>query len=236
MKKKAILFDLDGTLLPMDQDEFVRAYFNELAKKICPFGYEKRHVIDSIWDGINAMVKNDGRAANEDLFWAAFTKLMGEKALDLKDEFTSFYRNEFDKVKTATGKNSLAAKAVKLAREKTGKVILATNPLFPACGVETRLRWIGLDLPDFDLVTTYENSTYCKPNPKYFKEILEKMDLAPEDCLMVGNDLKEDAETSRKAGIEPFLVTDCLISSGKELGPIQNGTFEDLIGFLKALS
>lgn len=33
---KAILFDLDGTLLPMDQDEFTKGYFNLLAAKLAP--------------------------------------------------------------------------------------------------------------------------------------------------------------------------------------------------------
>lgn len=37
---KVALFDLDGTLLPMDQDAFTRGYFNLLAKKLAPHGYE----------------------------------------------------------------------------------------------------------------------------------------------------------------------------------------------------
>ena len=34
MNIKAVLFDLDGTLLPMDQDIFVKSYFGLLAKKL----------------------------------------------------------------------------------------------------------------------------------------------------------------------------------------------------------
>ena len=37
---KTVLFDLDGTLLPMDQDNFVKAYFKNLAIKLAPHGYD----------------------------------------------------------------------------------------------------------------------------------------------------------------------------------------------------
>ena len=39
---KTVLFDLDGTLLPMDQDRFVHAYMSELASYMLPYGYQPR--------------------------------------------------------------------------------------------------------------------------------------------------------------------------------------------------
>ena len=53
---KAILFDLDGTLLPMDQDEFTKGYFKLLAAKLAPYGYEPKTLIDTVWAGTAAMV------------------------------------------------------------------------------------------------------------------------------------------------------------------------------------
>ena len=38
MDIKAVLFDMDGTLLPMDYSLFMKAYFNELGKVLCPHG------------------------------------------------------------------------------------------------------------------------------------------------------------------------------------------------------
>ena len=32
-----VLFDLDGTLLPMDQDEFIRLYMEGLARRVGTF-------------------------------------------------------------------------------------------------------------------------------------------------------------------------------------------------------
>ena len=39
-KLTTILFDLDGTLLPMDNDAFTRGYFKLLAARLAPLGYE----------------------------------------------------------------------------------------------------------------------------------------------------------------------------------------------------
>ena len=38
MKLKAVLFDLDGTLLPMDQEVFIQSYFKHLARLLAPLG------------------------------------------------------------------------------------------------------------------------------------------------------------------------------------------------------
>ena len=49
----------------------------------------------------------------------------------------------------------------------------------------------GLQPEVFAPITTYENSRYCKPNPDYYREILDKLGLLPEDCIMVGNGVAE---------------------------------------------
>ena len=58
-------FDLDGTLLPMDQDVFVKAYFGGISKRLAPLGYEPQALIGAIWSGTAAMVKNNGEVLNE---------------------------------------------------------------------------------------------------------------------------------------------------------------------------
>ena len=60
-----VLFDLDGTLLPMDQDVFTTGYFKSLCKKVAPLGYEPEKLVKAIWAGMAAMVKNDGSETNE---------------------------------------------------------------------------------------------------------------------------------------------------------------------------
>ena len=159
---KNILFDLDGTLLPMDQDKFANGYFSRLVKKLAPLGYEPQKTVDGVWAGTAAMVKNDGGITNEKAFWLKFEELFGKDALRDKPVFDEFYRNEFNDVKSDCGFNPAAAKTVKELKEKGFKLILATNPISPAVATESRIKWAGLDKGDFELYTTYENSHYCK--------------------------------------------------------------------------
>ena len=117
-------------------------------------------------------------------------------------------------------------------KESGRRVALATNPIFPAVATENRVRWTGLDVSEFELYTTYENCRHCKPNLDYYRDILDKLDLRPEDCLMVGNDVEEDM-VAQALGMQVFLITACLINKGgKDIGAYPHGSFEDLIRFV----
>lgn len=229
---KAILFDLDGTLLPMDMDRFTTGYFKLLAQKTVSLGYDPKELVDGIWKGTYAMVKNDGTCPNKDRFWSAFAKIFGEKVYNDIALFDDFYCNEFRDAVTFTAPSPAKAQAaVKAARARAEMVVLATNPIFPRVGVETRLSWLGLQCTDFDYVTTYENSTYCKPNPCYYQQILSKLELDAADCLMIGNDVEEDILASRKAGLASYLVLDCVINkSGETISPA--GSFDEMLEYL----
>lgn len=85
---------------------------------------------------------------------------------------------------------------------------------------------------DFELYTTYENSSFCKPNPQYYQQILDKIGLAPEQCLMVGNDAVEDTAAA-KLGIPVFLLTQCLINKeNADLSQYPQGDFTDLLNYI----
>lgn len=226
---KNILFDLDGTLLPMDQDIFIGAYFKRLALKLAPCGYEPQKLQAGIWSGMAAMVANDGSRTNEEAFWAEFSGIFGEKVREDEPLFEAYYRNEFQEVAKACGYTDKAASVVRAAGEKGLRVILATNPVFPQVATYSRIGWAGLKPEDFELVTTYEHSCYCKPNPRYFTEIMQKLSLNPAECLMVGNDVEEDMVAGTAAGMQVFLLTDCLINKReRDLSDYRQGSFDEL--------
>lgn len=227
-----LLFDLDGTLLPMDQEVFLKAYFKGLAVKLAPFGYEAEKLFESIWAGIAAMVKNNGLKSNEEVFWDVFADIYGEKVYDHKPVFESFYKNEFQKVKEVCGYNSNVPGMIQQLKEEGYRIVLATNPLFPRIATESRIRWAGLSPEDFELYTVYENSSYCKPNPEYYLDIVKKIGVKPEDCIMVGNDVTEDmiAET---IGMQVFLLTDCLINKDeRDISMYPQGGIQELTCWL----
>ena len=69
----------------------------------------------------------------------------------------------------------------------------------------------------------------------YYTEISERWGLDPGQCLMVGNDAKEDAAAA-DAGMQVFLLTDCLINSGhRDLAGFPHGGYPELNAFLFGL-
>lgn len=234
MNITTILFDLDGTLLPMDQDVFVKAYFGSLAKKLAPCGYEPNKFIASIWEGVRAMVKNNGEVTNEAAFWEKFCEIHGEKAKLDEPVFKEFYETDFKNIKQVCGFSELSAKLIALIKQKGLRVALATNPIFPSIATESRIAWAGLSPSDFELYTTYENSRFCKPNPEYYKEILSKLNVTAEECLMVGNDVNEDM-IAAELGMKVFLLTDCMINkSNKDISAYESGNMQQLIEYITA--
>ena len=235
MKVTAILFDLDGTLLPMDQDAFTGSYFSNLAAKAATRGYQPDALIDTVWAGTAAMVKNDGEKTNEAVFWELFAAKYGGDALNDIPFFEEFYRTDFQKARDICGFAPMAKDIVHSLKARGLRVILATNPLFPAIATESRIRWAGLEPEDFELYTTYENSRHCKPNPEYYKDIMQELNLTAEECVMVGNDVGEDmiAET---LGMKVFLLTDCLINKQNEdISKYPHGGFKELADFLNSI-
>ena len=234
-RKKVVLFDLDGTLLPMDQDDFIKAYFGGLVKMLAVHGYDPEIVTKSIWAGTGAMMKNNGECTNEDTFWKNFAGFFGDKVYDDAPYFEEFYRTEFQKVADVCGFAPQANEVIQALKKANTRIVLATNPLFPAVATYSRIRWAGMKPEDFELVTTYENSRYCKPNLKYYEDILATIGVAPEECLMVGNDVSEDM-IAEKLGMKVFLLTDCLINKDNvDISKYPNGSFGELMEFLKGL-
>lgn len=231
---KTVLFDLDGTLLPMDQDVLLKAYMGGLAKKMAPYGYDPKTLIPAIWTGTGAMVQNDGAATNEAVFWKCFSGIVGRDARAEEPVFEEFYRVEFQQVQSVCGFSSMAAQIVAWLKNAGCRVALATNPLFPQIATYSRARWAGLEPGDFALITTYENSRHCKPNPEYYRDVLAALGETPENCIMVGNDVDEDILAGRKVGLQVFLLTDCMINkSNTDVEDVPRGGFPELLEFLK---
>ena len=232
---KAVFFDLDGTLLPMDQDEFMKAYFSSLSRKMALIGYDPKLLIKSVWHGSEAMINNDGSQSNEQVFWEAFNLSYGKNARADEDYFNTYYVEDFDMVAEVCKINPAVISVISTIKNMGLRLALATNPLFPSIATEKRVAWTGLDISDFEIVTTYENSRFCKPNLKYYQDILQSMGLEPEEVLMVGNDVSDDMVVS-ELGMKVFLITDYLINKdNKKIDVYPNGTFEDLAKHIKTL-
>lgn len=215
---KAIFFDLDGTLLPLDLDTFMQEYFQRLANHFAHL-YNPKDFQGYVWQATKVMMK-DTRSdiTNEQVFMEAFLPLVKHSANELMPMFEDFYSTTFDELAQCTTPTPLARQVVTALADQRYRLVLATNPLFPALATQARMRWAGIENLPWELVTTYENSHFCKPNPAYFAEILTKTNLQPSEVLLVGNDPLEDLSVS-ELGMKTYLVTDWLVK--REQSPYQ---------------
>lgn len=229
-----ICFDLDGTLLPMDQEHFTKSYFSELTKVMLPYR-NPDELVRVIWKGTEAMVKNDGTQSNEKAFWNLYSEKYGPTAK--KDEliFQDFYERKFENVRRVCSPKPIVKEIVDTLLAKAYVLVIASNPLFPMIAQRQRIEWAGLDPDRFSYITSYENSSFCKPNPGYYKEILDKIGAEAEECLMIGNDAHEDM-VALQLGFHAFLLTECLINhDSADIQHIPSGGYSDLLRYVQAL-
>jgi len=230
-----ILFDLDGTLLPLDPQKFTDVYFPALAEKIVPLGYDGETLIKAVWKGTASMQANSGTTLNHHYFWQTFCDILGGDAASLEPVCDDFYQNEFNIVKTILPKNINHKKLISSLKDRGYTLVLASNPVFPLVAVQTRLSWIGLSTADFDYISHYQNSRFCKPNLGYYTEILANIKKKPEQCLMVGNNLIEDGCIS-KLGAQVYLVIDMLEGGNmSDIDAFPHGPIEDLEDYLNLI-
>lgn len=226
--RPAILFDLDGTLLPLEMADFERAYFKSLCAAFPELPPER--LVASVWAGTGAMIKNTGPQTNREAFAGVFTAESGIEYYENEPRFLEYYRTGFQTCRAVCQITDGSRALVDRLREKGYLVAIATNPLFPRVATHSRLRWLGLDPDSFPLVTTFEDSHSAKPNPAYYREVLQKLSLRPEDCVMIGNDVREDG-CARELGMEVLLMTDHLYNpDGLPYDSFPQG---ELAGFLE---
>ncbi|MBE6562561.1 MAG: HAD family hydrolase [Ruminococcaceae bacterium] len=235
MKTTTLLFDLDGTLLPLDQDEFIIEYFRLIAEYLTKRKPDADKYINAVKQAVFGMMKNDGSCTNEELFAMLYKEKPG------KDEapeslFEAFYKNDFEKLKKVCGYAPEAKKAIELAKEKGLRLILATNPAFPSVATYDRIRWAGLVPEDFEHITAWENSSFCKPEPGYYREIFKKCIICPSECMMIGNDTLDDMLPSKALGMKYFLLTNCLVNrTGRDINEFPHGGWKELFDVISKL-
>lgn len=229
--------DLDNTLLPViTQDDFVRIWFSDVAKKFYDRKLNQAVALNAINEGCRAMMLNDGKKRNNEVFYDVATEKSGYSKELLEEVLTDYYDTTFSNVKSITEDNPYAPEIARLMKEKATYTAIATMPLFPLAACDRRMRWTGISADRFDLVTSFDQSSYAKPNPLYFQEIIDRFGVKPQETLMIGNDVREDMIPCRAIGADVFLVTDHIISHDLDFKRFRQGTYPELVKFLNQLS
>ncbi len=166
-KFQAILFDLDGTLLDSNMENFLPHYFSRLARGWRISRPPKRSSLTS-WRRPSSCWRMTAARPTRGFSQRRFTRLPATPAPSWSRFFDDFYGRDLPGLQEYTQRKPEARTVVQLAFALGYKVAIATNPLFPATANRQRMAWAGVDDFPYDWVTTYENSRCCKPNLCYF--------------------------------------------------------------------
>lgn len=236
---KAALFDLDSTLVDYSSDVFFGGYMKLIggfmAEHVPPEQLPPERFLKQLIASIEVVCRNtDQQSTNKDVFEADFFAHLGRPAEELRPLFDRFYADRFPQLANCVGDRKTGRRVVEAAMARGLDIVLATNPIFPRVAIEERMRWIGInDLP-WKLVTVYEDMHACKPNTAYYREILNLIGRQPDECLMVGNDTRDDL-AAREAGLWTYLVEDNIVDRGSEsFAPHLRGRLSDLVALFTA--
>ncbi len=200
-KTLTYLVDLDGTLTTLNDEKFAEEYIRLLMKYNKDF-FDNEILKKSLFGALNVLLEEpDGEKSNLDRYMESFAKISRidskEKAIDF---FMSFYETTYNELKKIIVPRREVIEFLDYIKAQNHHLVLATNPIFPEIAIKKRLDWIGIDSNEFEYITTMENSHFVKPQPYYYKEILEKTNSESDRTLMIGNDKEMDG-ASEKAGI-----------------------------------
>lgn len=229
-----IIFDLDGTLINTRQDEFNKRFFEIVYKRFEKEGYNGNQICEVIMECISLMLKNDGRETNESIFINNLLNKTNINIDKLDEIFNKFYNSDYDELEDCIYKIELANTIVSILKDKGYNLILATNPLFPKIAIEKRANWGNIDCNNFSHITSYENSSYCKPNINYYKEIIYKNNLNIEETMMIGNDLIEDL-IIEELKVPCYIVTDNMVNISNINNCNRKGSYSDLLKLIDEL-
>jgi len=207
---KALLLDLDDTLLGNPMETFLPAYFRALNDFITEIQPPER-LIEQLLIATRTMDGNDGTGlANEEVFASAFFPALGVPREELEPRFERFYAEAFPALRPLTRPRPSAPRIVEWAGQRGLQVAIATNPMFPRTAIEQRMEWagVGVDRFSYDLVTCYENSHATKSNSAYYREILDVLGRRPGECLMVGDNWDWDVACAGQVGIPGYWIAD----------------------------
>lgn len=199
-----VCFDLDGTLLDLDMQGFMKAYIGLVSREFAPWVQPDRFARQLLAStDVMADTKDPDRTTLQTFADDFFSKL--GLSPELMAIFQRFYANDFRLLKDHGRPLPDVAPLLEAIVERGHQLVLATNPVFPEVAIRERMRWAGVETFPWVLITTCENMHYAKPHVEYYQEILEHIGASGSECLMVGNDPIRDLPASSE-GMRTFLV------------------------------
>ncbi len=201
---RAVLFDLDGTLLDIDVDSFIETYTRSLAAKLVPEDQERGLAVlaGSTYAMLAPEVNED---SNQVCLLRKLSDALDRSPAELWRSIHQLSKEILPGLKEMAKPITGAAQVVREIHERGLKVVVATMPIYPRDVMLERLRWAGVRTDWVDHVACLEANRSAKPHRSYFLEMADAVGAAAEECLMVGDDEDQDMP-ALDAGMAVHLV------------------------------
>ena len=219
-----LFFDLDGTLNELEDHHFMTTYAREAYKHFLDQFETFEEFVTHLVAGTMEMFKNDNENYVVEAFFDYFCQHVSISRQEAMNRFIRFYETNFDELRNEAGKVDYAVEVIEEAKNRGYKLVLATQPMFYELATRKRVQWIGLNPDDLLVISHALNAKASKPNPSYFRWLLEEVGSKPEETLMIGNDPNMDLGAA-KVGIKTWMTTQV---EDTEIYPDYTGSLKDL--------
>jgi len=231
-----LLFDLDGTLLGNEMNNFIPAYLQALATRMSKVA-DPAIMVKTLLSATRQMVENQQPDKTlEEIFDAAFYPALGLLRQEVQGTIDEFYYDDFPKLKHLTQLRPEAVNVIERLIRRGDQAAIATNPLFPRTAILQRLSWAGIPSDNFPfvMIPSYETFHFAKPNPEFFAEMLAQLGWPKVPVLMVGNDIEMDIGAARQLGLPVFWVTSDGATAWNGEGELPpHGDLDDLLPWME---
>lgn len=208
MAIKGVLFDLYGTLIDIETDE----YLDEIYRGIAHFlTYEGIHlhrweVSSSYWQ----ILKQQKAESNEkypeidvEAIWSSFLKEHGMDSSHERKRISLILSHLHRGI--SRNRLQLYPEVVRVLDELRASYHLGIVSDAQPCFALAEIQAVGLH-EYFDPVVISGDHKYRKPDPRLFEKALEHMKLKPAQVIYVGNDMYRDIHGANRAGMKTIYV------------------------------
>ncbi|PJF42244.1 MAG: hypothetical protein CUN55_10290, partial [Phototrophicales bacterium] len=230
---KAVLLDLDETLLKNPPSQFVKTYVSKLVYYLQQHfpHIESAVFLDSIYQSTKSTIENqDALRFNADVFYDEITTQTNLTRSDITPIIQNFLQEIYPTFRDLTQVIPTAKPLVEWLLAHNYAVAIATNPLFPHQATIQRVQWAGIHVDKVWFISSLDNTHFTKPHAAYYEEILSRLGFEPDEAIMIGDDWENDIVPAANAGLNTYWVnpigashplTDTIVVNGI-------GTLEDL--------
>lgn len=209
---KAILFDLDNTLLYLQPPPHgYAAAFDASLNEYFQTTWGQQFATQIIRTAVLALCeKQTPQDSNSSFILSRIVNTVNRTLDELRADFAAYFETLYPYLQRCTQPIPVMAELVdELLSGGDYAVVIAADPIVNLSSVLQRLKWAGLPAEPkrYALITHSDNMHFSKPQPAYFAEILARIGVEPDEALMVGDSLEADIHPAAQIGLHTFHIS-----------------------------